>query len=326
MKAMILAAGEGTRLRPHTSHTPKPAIPFLNIPLMHYSLHLLDEELSPTQWIVNTFHLPEKIKAVSKQFEYKTKDLHFSDETKVGLLGSAGGISHAQDLLTDEGSFVVCNGDEIIIPFENGVLKKAFEHHQRAENLMTIVCMKHPLVGVQFNGVWVDQSSKVLGFGKTPPTSGAVHQGLHYIGVLFLSQKIFSYIPKGVNSNIFYEVAMGGLEKGERIEAVPIDCHWFETGNVTDFVHASGQAVELLKTGNEFLKNLTSRRAPKSKIKDLCFQDASVQIATGSRIVNFSVLGRNVTVPAGAILNGCVIGHNVKLKSESYQGQLILEP
>ncbi|HPI41645.1 MAG TPA: sugar phosphate nucleotidyltransferase, partial [Pseudobdellovibrionaceae bacterium] len=89
MKIMMLTAGEGTRLRPYTHKLPKPALPFLGVPLLTYPLTLV-KDLGITDIVFNTYHLPELLKKTVRGLSKENGNIHFSDE--VGQIrASAGG-------------------------------------------------------------------------------------------------------------------------------------------------------------------------------------------------------------------------------------------
>ncbi|RYZ68331.1 MAG: mannose-1-phosphate guanyltransferase, partial [Proteobacteria bacterium] len=90
MNVMLLAAGEGTRLRPHTLIRPKPTIPFLNLPLAAYPLSLL-EDMRVDRLVVNTFHLPTKVVDLFINLNHGARKLHFSHEINQ-IMGSGGGL------------------------------------------------------------------------------------------------------------------------------------------------------------------------------------------------------------------------------------------
>ncbi|MBX2995454.1 MAG: nucleotidyltransferase family protein [Bdellovibrionaceae bacterium] len=238
MKAMILAAGEGTRLRPYTLSLPKPAIPFLGVPLAFYGIELL-KEVGATDLVVNHHHLSGEIQKL-----FAGRSVEFSDES-AGLLGSGGGIHKAKPYLQNETDFFVLNGDEVILPERQGQLRAALEHHRSAGNLMTICVKEHPDVGTKFGGVWTDAQNQVVKFSKTP-VEGL--KGWHYTGILVFSNRIFSYFKNSlVEENILYETAALAMSKGEKVSAFPIDCQWFETGNPADFKAATEECLEALQ-------------------------------------------------------------------------------
>src|SRR6187402_2717354 len=98
MKAMILCAGLGTRLRPHTEKLAKPAIPFLNIPLLGYSLFHL-ETLGLSTLVANTHHLPETVKKAALFATVGSKYKTFFTEEQPEILSSGGGIWRAEQYL-----------------------------------------------------------------------------------------------------------------------------------------------------------------------------------------------------------------------------------
>lgn len=242
MNVMLLAAGEGTRLRPYTLTLPKPAIPFLTIPLAAHSLSFL-RGIEISKLVVNTFHLHQKIHELFHSLPVKCESLHFSDE--VGeILGSGGGIGKAREHLLGGGDFVMMNADEIILPKDPSALNKALEQHRKSQALATLMVMDHPGVGTEFGGVWADSNQKVLGFGKTAfPGS---QKAWHFIGVLILSERVYNYITPSGPSNILYDALTIGIQKGELVQAFPFECTWFETGNPKDFIAATKQCLTYL--------------------------------------------------------------------------------
>lgn len=241
MNLMLLAAGEGTRLRPLTFEKPKPAIGFLDIPMAYYSLSLMGN--TPIdRLVVNTFYLPDQIVQLMKKIENEGyfSELYFSHE--VGkIMGSGGGLGEARDFFTDQQDLVMMNGDEVIIPENQNIIHDAIEFHRRQNNLATLLVMEDARVGSQFGGIWVDENYQVLGFGKNRPEKSV--KGWHYIGVQILSTDVFATIPRNTESNILYDVLTQHLE---RVQVYPIACTWFETGNPHDLKLASQSCRDYL--------------------------------------------------------------------------------
>lgn len=255
MKAMILAAGEGTRLRPYTQIQPKPAIPFCGYPLLYYSLFQLNA-LNVDQLVVNLFHLPAKVKKVIDSD--RVKDLFFNvvytNEFELGtLLGSGGGIAYAKKYLEESNPFLVCNGDEVIIPAQLDFMLKFKEAFDAIHPISLLLTMEHPEAGKKFGAVWVDEDNKVIGFGKTPPASEKKLRPLHFLGTQLLSNKIYKYLPNGVESNILYDALTKAIAQNEKVYAHTIQCDWFETGNIADYLHATDEVLKLIEKKNPYL-------------------------------------------------------------------------
>ena len=243
MKAMILAAGEGTRLRPYTLQLPKPAIPFLGVPLIDYGLRLLDE-IGSLDLVINHHHLSNEIVRIAERPQMKKRNVQLSDE-RSELLGSGGGVHKAAAYLKDSQSFVVINGDEVILPHSKGQVARAFENHVQSNRLATLLVMHHNQVGKKFGGAWVDDSGDVQAFSKTPV---GTLKGLHYIGVVFLNPRIFSYFKAHVEEeNLLYETLTLAMSKGERVQAFPLQTEWFETGNPADFLAAATACMDAVQ-------------------------------------------------------------------------------
>ncbi len=262
MNVMILAAGEGARLRPYTVQTPKPAIPFFSVPMGYYSLALLDK-IKIDRLVVNTHYLPEQIVNLYSNAHPSWDSLAFSPEPE-GLLGSGGGIRKAQDLLSGRGDFFVLNGDEVILPFEMDVLAEMIKYHRWHKGIATLLTMKHPEVGKKFGGVWVRSGGNtdirgkaVECFAKTDPGIAGLSV-LHFLGVILLKESIFDYLKKPMitpaseeiqEENILYETLTTAIAAGEKVQAFETEARWFETGNPTDFIKASEWCLNEVQTG-----------------------------------------------------------------------------
>ena len=248
MNIMLLAAGEGTRLRPFTERTPKPAIPFLSVPLACYSLSLLDR-IPIDLLVVTTYHLPLQVQRLFKERRPRWNDLQFTSE-EGNLLDSGGGIHNAFKHLKGRGDFFVMNGDEVILPHQIGLLEEMISFHKWHKGIATLLTMEHPEVGSKFGGAWLSQGSKIECFSKKFPGSHA-HRGLHYLGVMLLSERISAYFKNNIEKeNILYDTLTLAMAAGQEVHAFECKAEWFETGNPIDFMKATESCVNELSQTN----------------------------------------------------------------------------
>lgn len=244
MNVMLLTAGLGTRLRPYTLQTPKPLIPFLGVPMVEYTLSLLEN--TPVSTIVcNVHHLPEKVRSYFGLYKPKCKDFYISDESQ-RILDTGGGIREAGRFLKGKGDFFAFNGDEVVIPTRVGVLKELMSLHQHQKNIATLLVTPHEEVGKKFGGVYVDSNNRVVQFSKQP-VEGL--RGLHYTGVILFSNRIFDYFKKtNEPENILYDTITHAISNGESVGVLNEPLVWFETGNSNDFIKATRYCLDQLES------------------------------------------------------------------------------
>jgi mannose-1-phosphate guanylyltransferase len=261
MNLMLLAAGEGTRLRPFTLEKPKPRIPFFSVPLVFYSLSLFDE-IEIDQLVVNTYHLPDHIRQVFQLIPEEWRQLHLLHEES-GLLGSGGGIHNAKKFLMKDENFFVCNADEVILPHKYGLIQEMQQFHDWHGGIATLLTIDHPEVGHKFGGAWTrEDSTAVKCFSKTKPEN-CDFLGHHFIGVMLLNKKVFKYFNQNVvPENILYETLTEAIKHNEEVHVFKTKAEWFETGNEKDFLAATEHCLNQLLSANsneapywqEFLK------------------------------------------------------------------------
>lgn len=317
MNLMLLAAGEGTRLRPYTQTCPKPAMPFLNIPLAAHALGFVSP-LQVTRFVVNTFYLPHKIHELFESLPTPAPP-KFSDERV--LLGSGGGLKAAQNHFDLSEPIVLMNADEVILPRDLGIISKALKHHRQSNALSTLLVMRHPEAGKKFGGVWTT-GERVRGFGKEK-ISGA-NSVWHFIGVQILSPRIFDYLPEG-ESNILYDAVAAGLQQNEIAEIYPIECDWFETGNPQDYMEAQAECLKFLADDQTSYQKRSLQRSldlfavePQlvSKTSDLLLMKSASAIIEG-QLSGFAVIGAQSVVPKNFQGKNIVLAAKTKIAEEN---------
>jgi NDP-sugar pyrophosphorylase family protein len=184
MKAMILAAGLGTRLLPLTEKRPKPLFPILDRPLIDVLIRRL-QSAGCDAIIINTHHIADMI----DQFvQARTYDIPVVTRYESTILGTGGAIKNVEDFWNDD-PFLVINGDI----FTNIDLEEVYRFHRNHKHPATLVLHDVP----QFNHVWVDTTDHIRGFGHTGPCppSHAKHLEVPSQGSRTIAKRRYSAIP-----------------------------------------------------------------------------------------------------------------------------------
>lgn len=220
MKAMILAAGLGTRFHPLSYKIPKPMIPVLGVPMIRHTLDLL-KKVGIRDVIINLHHLPHDLKAYLE----KQRDFNISFSMEKQLLGTGGGILKAKPFFGNE-RFFVLNSD-----FLSTInLKQVLSFHLRKKALATLV-VKSPRRGDQYDFIALNPENRITQFKATnlkPPLKKAIFTGIH-----LLEPEIFDTFPK--HKKIFCivrDVYMNLAKKELPIFGYPLRGSWYDLGSI----------------------------------------------------------------------------------------------
>jgi aminoglycoside/choline kinase family phosphotransferase/dTDP-glucose pyrophosphorylase len=227
MKAMILAAGYGTRLRPFTDHTPKPLFSIAGRPLLDEIIRRL-QLAGCKAVIINTHHLHQQIEAFVADQHYRL-EIHTRHEPEI--LGTGGAIKNVSDFWDDQ-PFMVINAD-IVADIDLAVIYNA---HRRHHPSATLVLCDDP----QFNSVTVEQHEWITGFPNPSPAGNHPPRSLlTFTGVQVLEPLVLDYIPAGTPYSSI-DAFKNILADGNRIRAVVIPKdHWQDIGTPTSYRQAA---------------------------------------------------------------------------------------
>jgi mannose-1-phosphate guanylyltransferase len=308
MRVIILSAGLGERLRPLTLKRAKPAIEFLNMPMLAFPYFWLDT-LGLSDVVFNTHYLPESVRKAAMHVVNPNTQLHFSHEDEI--LGSGGGIWNARFQLQGDSDFAVANADGVVAFNELDTLEQMLRFHQTKRALATLLVCPREGVGTETPGVWLDNYGEVMNFGKAPKQK-YLHC-LHYASYMFLSDRIWNYLPEG-ESNILYDVVEPAIAQGEKVYGFePPGMRWFETGNSADYLAATRTCLEFMRDGDPRgagLKRMLERFAPdysrRSDLAHLRLIDDSAQIEAAADFTGFNVVGGEAQVGKSR-LTDCVV-------------------
>jgi mannose-1-phosphate guanylyltransferase len=239
MRGLILCAGLGERLRPITASVAKPAVRFLNIPMLAYPLFWL-EQLGVKSLVLNTHHLPETVEHAMKSVSDWAVDVKYRFEPQI--LGSGGAIWNARDDLQGDREFITMNGDAVFFMDRKKALGDMLEFHKRSSPLATLLVCEYPGVGDTIPGVWIDSGNHVVNFGKD---SSPHSKCFHYTGVAIFSERVFEMLPKGP-SNILYDVLLKAIRGGDKVNVWKEPMRWFETGKPSEYLSATHRCLQML--------------------------------------------------------------------------------
>lgn len=191
MRAMILAAGLGTRLRPLTLTTPKALVKVGGRPMLEYSLDWLEGQ-GIREVLVNVHHFSEQISEFLQREGSRWRiTFKIQDESRQ-LLGSGGGIALARDwLFAQDSAALFWNPDGLVFPNIPELQAKHAEHVKKGR-LATINLMRHPDVGTKFHPVFC-AGDQVVGFGRNSVSASG--EAYHYAGPYILEREAAMRLP-----------------------------------------------------------------------------------------------------------------------------------
>ncbi|MEO1693009.1 MAG: NDP-sugar synthase [Cyanobacteria bacterium J06631_6] len=320
MKAMILAAGKGTRVRPITYTIPKPLIPILQKPVMEFLLELLRQH-GFDQIMVNVSHLAHEIEGYFRDGQRFGVDIGYSFEGSIvdgelvgEAVGSAGGLRKIQDFNTFfDDTFVVLCGDALI----DLDLTAAVKQHRANGAIATVITKKVPQEDVPSYGVVVtDENGRIKSFQEKPSVEEALSQDIN-TGIYIFEPEIFDYIPPKQEFDIGGELFPKLVEKEAPFYAVSMDFEWVDIGKVPDYWHAvRGVLTREIKNvnipGTEVAPGIytglnVAVNWDKVDIQGPVYIGGMTKIEDGAKIVGPAMIGPNCYICSGATVDNSVI-------------------
>lgn len=286
-KAMIMAAGLGTRLWPLTDRTPKPMVPILNRPVMEHIVRLLANH-GVTCLCANLHHHPSAIVE------------HFGDGSPFGveltfryeeeLLGTAGGVGNFRDVLGD-GTFLVMSGDAL-----TDVDLWGFLAHHRAHGGIASMAVKRVPDPSRYGVVVNDSSGRVTGFQEKPPVNEALSD-LCNCGIYAFEREIFAYVPPATFVDWARDVFPRLLEDGVPFYVWELAGYWNDVGS-----------IDAYRQGNlDALERRVAVEVPGRELRPGAWVGAGTTLPDGVHLVPPVLLGEDCVVEPGATLTGPLI-------------------
>lgn len=320
MKAMILAAGKGTRVRPITYTIPKPMIPILQKPVMEFLLELLRHH-GFDQIMVNVSHLANEIEGYFRDGQRFGVELAYSFEGRIidgelvgEAIGSAGGMRKIQDFSPFfDDTFIVLCGDALI----DLDLTEAVRQHREKGALATIVMKSVPLMQVPSYGVVVtDDEGRIQSFQEKPSVEEALSTDIN-TGIYIFEPEIFDHIPSGQKFDIGGDLFPKLVAMGAPFYGIRMDFEWVDIGKVPDYWQAiqdvlTGQVKGVGIPGNEVKPGVftglnVNANWDTVNIEGPVYIGAMTQIEDGATIVGPTMIGPNCRICAGATVDKSVI-------------------
>lgn len=299
MKAVIMAGGQGSRLRPLTCDVPKPMVPIANRPMMEYIIRLLCRH-GLRDIAVTTYYLPENIEEYFGSGEGWGARLTYFVEDQP--LGTAGSVKNASDYLDE--SFLVISGD-CLADFD---LQAAIAYHRENQALATIVLTRvaSPL---EYGVVFTNGAGKVERFLEKP-SWGEVFSDKVNTGIYILEPEVLQLVPAGVQRDFSRDLFPLLLQEQERLYGYIANGYWSDIGNLEQYI----QSHLDLMTGKV-------KAAITGTPRDGIWTEAGAWVDADAVLEPPVVLGRDSRVERGAVVGpysilgaGTVVGQHGSIR------------
>ncbi len=320
MKAMILAAGKGTRVRPITYTTPKPMISILQKPVMEFLLELLRQH-GFDQIMVNVSHLAHQIEDYFRDGQRFGVQIGYSFEGRIvdgelvgEALGSAGGMRKIQDFSPFfDDTFIVLCGDALI----DLNLSEVVRWHRQKGAIATVVMKSVPLEQVSSYGVVVtDAEDRILTFQEKPSVEEALSRNIN-TGIYIFEPEVLEYIPSGQKFDIGSQLFPKLVQMRAPFYGLCMDFQWVDIGKVPDYWQAirgvlqgtiknvsipGHQVAPGVYTGLNVVANWDHVH-----VQGPVYIGSMTRIEDGAKIIGPAMVGHNCHICAGAVVDNSLV-------------------
>ena len=329
MKAVIMAGGQGTRLRPLTSSIPKPMLPVVNRPIMEHIVNLLHAH-GITDLYATLQFLPTNISSYFDDGSQWGVSLTYALEKTP--LGTAGSVKNCSGYL--DGPFLVISGDALT----DIDLTRAVDFHRQKGAVATLVLVSvaNPL---EFGIVVTDEEGRIERFLEKP-NWGQVFSDTINTGIYVLDPVIFEHIPGEGPFDFSQDLFPLLLREGYPLYGYVAEGYWCDVGNFAQYLSAQKDVldgkVEVTPPGFQVSRGIwlgeEAEIAEGASVTGPAVIGAHSKVEAGATLREYAVIGENVAVKAGSFvhrsivfdntyvgggshLRGCVVGKNCDLKS-----------
>jgi len=328
VKAVVMAGGEGSRLRPLTSRSPKPLVPIANKPVMQHIIELL-RDAGITELVATVHYLADEIES------------YFGDGSDFGVsiayvvedtpLGTAGAVKLAQEWLTED--FLVISGDVLT----DCDLRALIERHHAQGNDATIglVRVTNPL---EFGVVFTDEDGRIVRFLEKP-SWGEVFSDTINTGIYVLRPDVLDRMEGGRAYDFSREIFPPMLHEGRRLGSFIIDGYWTDVGNLQQYQQSNYDAltarVKTQHAGIEIEAGVwTGERCrihPSARLRGPLQIGDDVQIGEGASLEgpatvgDRSIIGDRAKILRGIVWEGAYVGADASLTDCTIADHVILK-
>ncbi|MCX7710032.1 MAG: mannose-1-phosphate guanyltransferase [Clostridia bacterium] len=307
MKAIIMAGGEGSRLRPLTCDLPKPMVPVMNKPIMEHIIDLLKSH-GITEIGVTLMYLPQKIKDYFGNGSNFGVHLHYFTEDSP--LGTAGSVKNAEDFLDD--TFVVISGDSLT----NIDLSAAVDFHKKNSSKATLVLTKVD-VPLEYGVVITDQTGAITGFLEKP-SWGEVFSDTVNTGTYILEPEVLRYFEKGTKYDFSQDLFPLMLSKNDPMFGYISSDYWCDIGDLEAYLQAHYDVfdgkitikMDAIQVKKGVWVGIGTTVEPNARIHTPCFIGGNCHIGNGTVIDSYCVLGSNNVIEDDVSIKRSVLWEN----------------
>jgi len=310
MKAMVLAAGLGLRMRPLTLLRAKPVLPVLDRPLIAFTLERL-ARAGVREAVVNLHHLPETVRAAlgsGRRFGLRILYVHEPE-----ILGTGGGPRAVRECL-GRGEVLLVNGD-MYFEFD---LRELVARHRRSGAAATLALRRHPEPGA-YSTVVSDRRGRILSIaGKPAPAEGTLSM---FAGIHVIDPRLLERLPAGVSDSV-RDLYLPLLAEGGQLHGVRHAGAWYDFGRPSLYRDAQLRMLSGRGRG-QLLVGRGARVAAAAARRSVI--GARSRVAAGARVVS-SILWEDVVVEAGARVERAIVTAGGVVRRDERAADVVVVP